>query len=261
MSTPFTAVHETPNRSPRQNVPRKGVVLHHAAMTSLSGLRSLAMGAKEVSATAICKDDDLELMVPDDGDRPWSLASAWGDSSFRSVETCNESTDGWTISDKSHWSLARAVAYWAKRDGFYPHRNGPRDTWTVVGHREVADIYDISYGTACPGGMDLDLVTRRAQSLLGSSPAGETPTIIDESEEDEMKPFLIWKKNPNGTRQWAQISGDLARMVPIWKLATANALGKVFGAAILVDQSEWDGYVNASVVKVELHDATEPAGD
>jgi len=86
----------------------------------------------------------------------------------------------------------------------------------------------------------------------------DTPIIIDESEEDEMKPFLIWKKNPNGTRQWAQVSGDLARMVPIWKLATANALGKVFGAAILVDQSEWDGYVNASVVKVEVRAATEP---
>lgn len=181
MKAPWTAVHETPNRSRRQSVPRKGVVLHHAAMTSLSGLRRLAMGAKEVSATAICKDGDLELLVPNDADRPWSLASAWGDSSFRSIETCNESTNGWTISDASHWSLARAVAFWAVRDGFRPNRWGPKDTWTVLGHREVSEIYDVSYGTECPGGMDLDLVTRRALVLMsGSVPAS------DDSLEDDM---------------------------------------------------------------------------
>lgn len=81
----------------------------------------------------------------------------------------------------------------------------------------------------------------------------------DESEEDEMKPFLIWKKNPNGTRQWALISGDLSRMIPIWKLTTANALGKLYGAATEVVESEWAGFVNASEIEVTLIAATEPA--
>src|SRR5690606_23766404 len=119
------------------------------------------------------KDDALPLMVPSDNDRPWSLSSAWGDSSFGSVETANESTNGWTIADASHWSLARVVVYWSQMYGFYPLRNGPRDTWTVIGPREVYEIYDESYATACPGGMDLNLVTARAQQILagGSPPA------------------------------------------------------------------------------------------
>lgn len=172
MDAPWTAVHDTPNKSIRQNVARKGVVLHHAAMTSLDGLRTVEVqGTKEVSSTAICKDGHLELVVPDSGYRPWSLSSAWADSAFRSVETCNESTNGWTVSDASHWSLARAVAYWATTDGFRPHREGDPSTWTVIGHREVNEIYGVSYSTACPGALDLDLVTQRAQDILNGTGA------------------------------------------------------------------------------------------
>lgn len=193
---PWTAVRTTPNRSPRQNVPRKGVCLHHAAMTSLSGLRSLAMGGKQVSATAIVKDGEAENLVRDEN-RPWSLADAWGDSAFRSVETANESTNGWTISDASHWTLARLVAYWAEQDGFWPHRSGDPKTWTVIGHREFHDIYGGSYATACPGGMDLNLVTARAQALLGgTAPAGGGSTIInDNSEEDDMSIIITVTKD------------------------------------------------------------------
>lgn len=172
MDAPWTAVHDTPNKSIRQNVARKGVVLHHAAMTSLDGLRTMEVqGTKEVSSTAICKDGHLELVVPDSGYRPWSLSSAWADSAFRSIETCNESTNGWTVSDASHWSLARAVAYWATTDGFRPHREGDPSTWTVIGHREVNEIYGVSYSTACPGALDLDLVTQRAQDILNGTGA------------------------------------------------------------------------------------------
>jgi len=180
---PWTAVHDTPNKSIRQPVGRRGVVLHHAAMTSLDGLRRLAMGAKQVSATAICKDTRIELLVPDDRYRPWSLSSGYWDSALRSVETCNESTDGWTISDASHWSLAKAVAYWAQKDGFYPHRSGAPETWTVLGHGEVYEFHDASYGTACPGGMNLDLVATRAQGLLkASSTAGNVDKLIQEAD-------------------------------------------------------------------------------
>ena len=161
----LTAVLNTPNKSARQNVPRLGVVLHHAAMTSLSGLRSLAMGAKQVSATNIVKDGQNERLMTDEF-RAWSLSSAWGDSSFRSIETCNESTNGWTVSDASHWTDARNVAYWAERDGFWPHRDGDPKTWTVLTHGEMYTIWGVSYATACAGGLKADLVTERAQELL-----------------------------------------------------------------------------------------------
>lgn len=182
MDAPWTAVHNTPNKSIRQNVTRLGVVLHHAAMTSLSGLRDMEVnGTKQVSSTAICKDDNLELVVSDDRYRPWSLSSAYWDSAMRSVETCNESTTGWTISDASHWSLAKAVAYWATTDDFWPHRDGDPSTWTVIGHREVYSIHDASYSTACPGGLDLNLVTARAQGLLnGTMTAGGSLTPVKE---------------------------------------------------------------------------------
>lgn len=180
---PFTAYHNTPNKSVRQNVPRRGVVLHHAAMTSLDGLRYLTMGGKQVSANAICKDLNLESMMPE-GFRAWSLSDSYWDSALRSVETANESTNGWTVSDSSHWSLARGVAYWATVDGFWPHRDGNPKDWTVLGHREVYTIHGGSYGTACPGGMDLDLVTKRAQLIL----------LGQQNIEEEVTMFpMIWR--------------------------------------------------------------------
>lgn len=174
---PWTAQHNTPNKSVRQNVARRGVVLHHAALTNLDTLRRLELGAKEVSSTAIIKDSANELMMPLETFRAWSLSSAFWDSSLRSVETCNQSTDGWTVSDESHWNLARAVAFWSADEGWYPHRNGVNTSWTVLGHREVYTIHGASYGTACPGGMDLGLVTARAQALRGgaSAPISQPP--------------------------------------------------------------------------------------
>jgi hypothetical protein len=186
---PWTAIRDTPNKSVRQNVARVGVVLHHAAMTSLTGLRQMEVfGSKEVSSTAICKDDDLELVVPDDRYRPWSLSNAYGDSAYRSIETCNESTNGWTISDKSHEKVAQAVAYWAQTDGFWPHRDGDSKTWTVRGHREMAEL-GLSYATACPGGLDLDRVTRRAQQLLTTTAATKVVPIIPRGKDSTMGPF------------------------------------------------------------------------
>lgn len=235
VDAPWTAVRITPNRSTRQNVPRKGVCLHHAAMTSLSGLRSLAMGGKQVSATAIVKDGEAENLVPD-GDRPWSLADAWGDSAFRSVETCNESTDGWTISDASHWTLARLVAFWAERDGFWPHRTGDRRTWTVIGHREFHDIYGGSYATACPGGMDLDLVSSRAQGLLrSSSVAGDVVVDLFESEEDSMAK-IIYRREGGKPVAWSLVgpNGDATGCRETRNQDTANAWARIYGPAVLI---------------------------
>ena len=197
MDAPWTAVYDTPNKSVRQNVARRGVVLHHAALTSLDVLRSLTMGAKEVSASAICKNTLLEKMMGD-GYRAWSLSDGYWDSALRSVETCNESTNGWTISDASHWKLAAAVAYWSATEGWWPHRDGAPTNWTVIGHREVYSIHGGSYATACPGGMDLNLVTSRAQALRnGAGPAGGGTTPI-QNKPKENKMYLAWDTGGTG---------------------------------------------------------------
>lgn len=174
VTAPWTAIHNTPNKSIRQNVARRGACLHHAAMTSLNGLRRLEMGAKQVSSTAIIKDHNIERMMPDETFRAWSLSSAFWDSALRSIEACNESVIGWTVSDETHWSMAKAVAYWSEIEGWWPHRDGPRNTWTVITHSEVYTIHNASYPTACAGGVNADLVTARAQELRGgaTAPAG-----------------------------------------------------------------------------------------
>ena len=168
VAAPFTAHYNTPNKSVRQPVARRGVILHHAAMTSLSGLLALSMGAKQVSASALVKDNQAYDLGMGNTYRPWSVADGYWDSAMRSVETANESTVGWTISASSAETLAKLIAYWAQQDGFYPHRNGDPKTWTVIGHREVYTIHGASYATACPGSMDLDAITRRAQQILAA---------------------------------------------------------------------------------------------
>lgn len=206
----WTAIYNTPNKSIRQNVARRGVVLHHAATTSLDALRRLAMGGKQVSATALVKDGNRERLMTDEF-RAWSLSDAYWDSACRSVETANESTNGWTISDESTWSLALLVAYWAERDGFWPHRNGPRREWTVYGHREIYEEFGASYATACPGGMDLNLVTKRAQEILrGHKPQPEPtpePIVIPEIEEDDMK--IAFGHRSEGNDEWMLVHPDL----------------------------------------------------
>lgn len=247
IAAPFTAVYNTPNKSVRQNVARRGVVLHHAAMLSLDGLRRLAMGAKQVSASAICKDDNFEGMMPD-GFRPWSLSDAYWDSALRSVETCNESTNGWTISDKSHWKLAHGVAWWAQQDGFWPHRGGDPKTWTVIGHREVYTIHGGSYATACPGGMDLNLVTTRAQTLLLAGPVPNPATTPwDEYEKELNMLSLIVANDSSATpaQRWAVHGPGYWRVIT--SANAANGAAARFGNAASVFWNEWDNAYAAAV--------------
>lgn len=223
MTGPWTAVYNTPNRSPRQNVARRGAVLHHAAMTSLSGLRDMEVnGTKQVSSTAICKDNNLELIIPDPNMRAWSLADAYWDSALHSIECCNESTNGWTISDASHESLARAVAYWASTEGWRPHRDGDPTTWTVLGHREINSIHGGSYSTACPGGMDLDRVTRRAQQLLAGGFAGGGITVLVTLSSEQYK----GENAPQGANIFAYVD---------WTLTAVKNLAKVVAGIATTD--------------------------
>jgi hypothetical protein len=244
---PFTAIYHSPNRSPRLNVERRGVVLHGAVMSSLDGLRRLCMGAKQVSATTITKDDAREIMVGNDNDRPWSLSDSYWDSALRSSECCNE-PDLWNFSDASHWSLAHQVAWWAQQDGFYPHRSGDPKAWTVLGHREVYTIHSGSYATACPQGMDLNLVTVRAQQLLAAGPVPDPAETPWEQYEKELNMLsMIFANDPgaNPKLRWA-ITGPGYRRVVTTQEA-ANKASQRFGAAATVTWGDWDRAYDAAV--------------
>lgn len=193
-----TSISETTDRSARtQSV--KGVVLHHAATTSLSGILSLFQpGGRTVSAHLAVKDAQRVGAVPEQF-RAWSLGSPYWDSWAMTVECANESTTGWTISAASHESLAQLVADWARRYKFTPHRSGNPKTWTVLGHREVYTIHGDSYATACPGGMDLDFIVKRAQQILAGSIPGGTPSI----EGNPVKIIYKTTTQPGGVPLWA----------------------------------------------------------
>lgn len=169
-----TEVHNTSQYSSRTRS-AAGVVLHHGATTSAQQIIDMEVsGSRQVSSHQVVKDKRNAGIVQEQF-RAWSLSDAYWDSWAFTVECANESTNGWTISDESHETLAQLVADWATRYGFWPHREGPANTWTVIGHREVYSIHGGSYATACPGGMNLDYVTKRAQQIMqGGSPTTGT---------------------------------------------------------------------------------------
>lgn len=162
----YTERYSTPNQSALTARPKRGVVLHHSTMTSLDAYIDMVTRArKQVSSDAGIKDGRRAGFIAP-GMRAWSLSDPYWDSVLSSCECANESTDGWTISDASHWSIAIWIANLATAEGWWPHRDGDPRTWTVFGHREIYIIFGDSYATACPGGMDLNVVTTRAQLLM-----------------------------------------------------------------------------------------------
>lgn len=171
-----TQISPSAQHSARTAGPVNMIILHHGATTSADQIVSMMVSeSREVSAHCVVKDDRIIAVVPEE-QRAWSLADAYWDSRAFTVETANESTNGWTISAASHESLARLAADWAKRYGFPIIRSGnvPAEQWTLIGHREVNSIHGGSYSTACPGGMNLDWIAARANQILNEG--GVTPT-------------------------------------------------------------------------------------
>jgi len=209
----YTSTRRTTDHGSRFGFKPKRVVLHHAATTSLAGLLRLMMpGGRTVSAHAAIGGDQIVSVVPESR-RSYSLASALFERSVLSAECVNSTgAPSWELSDATHESIARWVADCSRRHGIRPHRDGKPKTWTVIGHREVYTIHRRGYATACPGGMRLDSITRRAQQILaGSQLAGSATTITDTEQDDDMR---LVKRN-EGTPEWslfgASLSGPLEK--------------------------------------------------
>ena len=177
----YTSTRRTTDHGSRFGFKPKRVVLHHAATTSLAVLLRLMMpGGRTVSAHAAIADDEIVSVVPESR-RSFSLASSFFERNVLSAECVNSTgAPNWALSDRTHESIARWVADCSRRHGIRPHRDGNPKTWTVIGHREVYTIHRRGYATACPGGMRLDSITRRAQQILaGGQLAGSATEIKD----------------------------------------------------------------------------------
>lgn len=185
-----TETHNTSQYSARTQTITMAV-LHHGATTDAQWIIDVeTSGSKQVSSHMVVKDFRRAGIVQEQF-RAWSLSDALWDSKAMTVECANESTNGWTISAASHESLALLVADWARRYGFWPHREGDPKTWTVIGHREVYTIHGGSYATACPGGMDLNWIAKRAQEILNGD---------DMATPEEISQYLrntVWLLGPN----------------------------------------------------------------
>lgn len=173
-------VRTSAQRSSREGATIDHIILHHCASTDGDGVVSMMVsGARQVSANYVVANDGRVIGVVDEGDRAWTSGSsddggrgaAWDRRSI-TFECANLSTDGWTISDASYESIARVCADVSRRYGFPLTRSGANST--VFGHRELYQYFNASYATACPGGMDIDRVVRRANEILaGVVPAPE----------------------------------------------------------------------------------------
>jgi hypothetical protein len=198
----YTSTRRTTDHGSRFGFKPKRVVLHHAATTSLAVLLRLMMpGGRTVSAHAAIDGDQIVSVVPESR-RSFSLASSFFERNVLSAECVNSrGAPSWALSDRTHESIARWVADVCRRHSIRPHRDGKPKTWTVIGHREVYTIHRRGYATACPGGMRLDSITRRAQQILaGGQLAGGATTITDTEQDDDMR---LVKRNDTATPEWS----------------------------------------------------------
>lgn len=142
-----------------QNSSRNGAkidrfIVHHAAATNMRSVEDMMVYAtREVSANYVV--GDTITCVVDEDRRAWTSASAHWDGRAVTVETINNSTNGWTVSSKTFDNLARLIADASYRYGF------PVNDQTVITHQELYTRYGASYPTACPG----DLQRRKAELL------------------------------------------------------------------------------------------------
>lgn len=143
--------------------PIRGWIIHHAATTSLGAtLGMMSSGSREVSANYVIDvDGEIVGVVPEEY-RAWTSASARADGQRLTVEIIdafvgpNDMT--WDTSPEAYAAIARLVADTAARYGFGIDRT------SIIGHREVIDVYGEGYPTACQSGISLDKIIQLART-------------------------------------------------------------------------------------------------
>lgn len=231
----LTAIRESMQRSTRTGS-IKYVILHHGATTSDGVMiQMMVSGSRQVSAQVVVKNERRTGVVPETL-RAWTSASPFWDGQGLTIECANESTTGWTISAASYESMAILLADWSRRYGFPLRRNGRSST--VFGHRELYTYFGDSYATACPGGMDIDRVVRRANQILSATSAasGAATTIPEEEQMADAGYYVI---QAGGSNVWwiSHITGKKRFVTSAqWKSAVDSA-DKNGQSLVLVDIS------------------------
>ena len=162
------------------------IQLHHNAGTNGRGVVDMMVsGSKQVSANYVVLSDGTAIGVVPEEQRAWTSGSATYDRQAITFEVENESTSGWTISVAAHETIAQIVADCSRRYGF------PVNRWTVYGHNEMLPRWGVSYATACPGAMNIDLIVARANEILSGTDAGPAVDPIREKVRKMSLPLII----------------------------------------------------------------------
>jgi len=200
--------HDTSQKSSRQGTKIDMIICHHAATTNAKQVLDLELtGARQVSSNYIITNTgEIWGVVPEE-DRAWTSGASKSqnptdngkgaafDRRAITFECADESNGGsWPISAASQEAIVKLLVDLHQRYGI------PLDRDHVVGHRELYTRWGASYATACPGGMDLDDLVKRAVAALSATPQ------TDEKEDDM---FTIFKRDKSGVTYTIPASGGM----------------------------------------------------
>lgn len=155
-------------RNGRAGVKPDVIILHHSATTNYGVVKGMmSTGSRKVSSNVVIENDgDIHPCVWE-SDTPFTNGHlGWNRRSY-TAEILNSSVGGsWPVSKAAHEAAAQWCAHLHDKHGI------KLDRTHVFGHRELYTRYHAGYATACPGGLDLDWIVKRARQIAGLSGSG-----------------------------------------------------------------------------------------
>lgn len=227
-------------RSSRNGAKIDRFIVHHVAGTNHDATVNMMVHAtRQVSANYVV-GDKITLVVDEDY-RAWTSGTSHWDGRAITVETVNNSTVNWTVSDKTFDNLARLMADCAFRYGF------PLNDNTVLTHQELYTRYGASYPTACPGDLQrrkaelITLANKYLNQLKGGGSAPSTAPSPEQEADDDMRLNLFRHKGTNDYYAINPLTGDFAKMNKSY--ADLNVARGICTPAKTVGMNEIDYFV------------------
>lgn len=146
--TKWWAAHPTNYTAGRSGYKIRGIVIHHAASTSLNSIGTVfAREGRNGSAHYGVGGKEIHQYV-DEANGAWHCSNWYGNMWTVGIETTNSTgAPDWRVSDETFDTLCRLVADIAKRNGLGKlYYNPNEDCSTITGHKDWQGA-----ATACPG--------------------------------------------------------------------------------------------------------------
>lgn len=185
-----------------------GMIYHHAATRSFEAVKRMMeadYNVYQLSANYLIDNNgDIWGCVPEEY-RAFTSADPYWDSKSITFECINEKgAPAWSISAAAQEAIAKLTADCARRYGFTPKRG---KSGNIFGHRELYQYFGASYPTACPGGMPIDSIVKRANVILGEH------TVPSSKKEIKMKSYTPKDTNTKNRPQAIAANGKYTNVV------------------------------------------------